>query len=121
MDLRSDLRGSGADRRAGCGGVEEHPVCATFQAMAVRDPGSGRDGGAFGRYLVRRAEVGGAAQDQAAPVVAQAVGEALELRRVRCRSGTPDDTLASISPQNLEDAGRALSLALMILGRETDY
>jgi hypothetical protein len=36
-------------------------------------------------------------------------------------SGTPADTVEAISVDNLEKAGRALSLALMILGRETQY
>jgi peptide/nickel transport system permease protein len=36
-------------------------------------------------------------------------------------SGTPADTVDAISVDNLEKAGRALSLALMILGRETQY
>jgi peptide/nickel transport system permease protein len=34
---------------------------------------------------------------------------------------TPEDTIGSISLENIENSGRALSLALMILGRETDY
>ena len=36
-------------------------------------------------------------------------------------ANTPGDVISSISLKNLEDSGRALSLALMILGRETDY
>ncbi len=36
-------------------------------------------------------------------------------------SHTSSDQLANISAANLEDAGRALSMALMILGRETQY
>jgi hypothetical protein len=36
-------------------------------------------------------------------------------------SGTPADTLDKISGDKLEKAGRAVSLALMILGRETEY
>lgn len=36
-------------------------------------------------------------------------------------SRQPADTLESVSADNLEQAGRALSLALMILGRETQY
>jgi peptide/nickel transport system permease protein len=34
---------------------------------------------------------------------------------------TQDDTLEAITAENLEDAGRALSLALMIIGREIQY
>jgi peptide/nickel transport system permease protein len=33
----------------------------------------------------------------------------------------PDDTMANISADNLQDAGRTLALALMIMGREQDY
>jgi hypothetical protein len=36
-------------------------------------------------------------------------------------ASTPLDTVATISQDNLEAAGRAISLALMTLGRETDY
>ena len=36
-------------------------------------------------------------------------------------ASTPMDTISSISLDSLEDSGRAISLALMILGRETDY
>ncbi len=36
-------------------------------------------------------------------------------------SGTPQDTPQSVSADRLEKAGRTLSLALMILGRETEY
>lgn len=36
-------------------------------------------------------------------------------------ANTPLDTAGSISQENLEAAGRAISLALMTLGRETDY
>jgi hypothetical protein len=36
-------------------------------------------------------------------------------------SGLPEDTHESVSQDKLEKAGRALALALMILGRETDY
>ncbi|MBN1220441.1 MAG: ABC transporter permease subunit [Anaerolineae bacterium] len=36
-------------------------------------------------------------------------------------TGTPADTLETISEDKLEKAGRALSLALMILGREKEY
>ena len=35
--------------------------------------------------------------------------------------GTPDDTPEKISTSKLEQAGRTLGLALMILGRETEY
>ena len=36
-------------------------------------------------------------------------------------SGTPADTPESVSADKLERSGKALSLALMILGRETEY
>ena len=36
-------------------------------------------------------------------------------------SRRPADTLESVSEDKLEQAGRALSLALMILGREIQY
>ncbi len=36
-------------------------------------------------------------------------------------SGTPEDTPDTISEDTLEKAGRSLSLALMIMGRETQY
>jgi peptide/nickel transport system permease protein len=36
-------------------------------------------------------------------------------------SRLPQDTLENISPQNVEQAGRAVSLALMILGHELNY
>ncbi len=35
--------------------------------------------------------------------------------------GTPDDTPAAIDPAKLEKSGRALSLALLIMGREVNY
>jgi peptide/nickel transport system permease protein len=39
----------------------------------------------------------------------------------KATSCTPADTITSISRDNLEEAGRTLSLALMILGRERQY
>jgi hypothetical protein len=36
-------------------------------------------------------------------------------------SRTPADTVENVSPGNLKQAGRALALALMVLGRETEY
>jgi len=36
-------------------------------------------------------------------------------------SRTPSDTIDTISRTKIEKAGRALALALMILGRETNY
>ena len=36
-------------------------------------------------------------------------------------SRRPEDTLESVSKDDLEQAGRALSLALMVLGRELQY
>ena len=36
-------------------------------------------------------------------------------------SRTVADQLESISVENLEEAGRVISLSLMIMGRETDY
>ncbi len=36
-------------------------------------------------------------------------------------SRTVADQLGSISVENLEEAGRVISLSLMIMGRETDY
>ncbi|MEA1976548.1 MAG: hypothetical protein U9N80_01455 [Chloroflexota bacterium] len=36
-------------------------------------------------------------------------------------SRTAADQLESISVENLEEAGRVISLSLMIMGRETDY
>ena len=36
-------------------------------------------------------------------------------------SRTVADQLESISAENLEEAGRVISLSLMIMGRETDY
>lgn len=35
--------------------------------------------------------------------------------------GTPEDTAAAIDPAKLEKSGRAISLALLIMGRETNY
>ena len=37
------------------------------------------------------------------------------------RSRLPTDTLENVSAENLEQAGRALALSLMVLGRETNY
>ncbi|NIM92877.1 MAG: ABC transporter permease subunit [Anaerolineales bacterium] len=36
-------------------------------------------------------------------------------------SGMPSDTLEVVSEENLDKAGRAIAMALMILGRETEY
>jgi hypothetical protein len=36
-------------------------------------------------------------------------------------SRRPEDTLESVSPDRLEQSGQALALALMVLGRETEY
>jgi len=36
-------------------------------------------------------------------------------------SRRPEDTLENVSPDKLEQAGRTLALALMVLGRETEY
>ncbi|MGB3717180.1 MAG: hypothetical protein WA996_22390, partial [Candidatus Promineifilaceae bacterium] len=36
-------------------------------------------------------------------------------------SGLPTDNMENFSVDNLEDAGKALTLALMILGREINY
>ena len=36
-------------------------------------------------------------------------------------SRLPSDSLENISAENLEEAGRALALSLMIMGRETQY
>ncbi len=36
-------------------------------------------------------------------------------------SRTPADTLENVSTENLEQAGQTLALALMVLGRETEY
>ncbi len=39
----------------------------------------------------------------------------------RATSGTPADTLAAISRDKLLEAGRTLTLGLMLLGREREY
>jgi hypothetical protein len=36
-------------------------------------------------------------------------------------SRKPSDTLENVSAANLEQSGRTLALALMVLGRETEY
>jgi hypothetical protein len=33
----------------------------------------------------------------------------------------PSDTIENINPQSLDDAGKTLTMALMILGRERQY
>jgi hypothetical protein len=57
---------------------------------------------------------------------AQSVGSATPSVRLTWEgwqetSRRPEDTLENVSPENLEQAGQTLALALMVLGRETDY
>ena len=57
---------------------------------------------------------------------AQAAGSAVPTVRLYWEgweetSRRPEDTLENVSPDKLEQSGRTLALALMVLGRETEY
>jgi len=83
------------------------------QAARQMDVGSRRRGEPIDIGIVFEEDVG--EQGQEVPNVG------LSWRGWRATSRTSLDTPASVSPERLQDAGRTLSLALMILGRERQY